>query len=188
MIAFQLVAGQNPDTTGSSNDGRVTWHRDWTPTTSTSATVAFDRDTSLLVPRAGHPRPQHHAWSVCSGSARRRTCPLTGPITCTATERSCATRTALTRSSSGSRLSRRQYNGYRSDSSRPDIAFQADAINYCHHQSPAGLALFDGHFHRRSVGRISQLGYVVLCRRHLARGPEPHRELWASLRTQPGSQ
>ena len=30
VIAFQLVAGQNPDTTGFSNDGRVTWHRDWT--------------------------------------------------------------------------------------------------------------------------------------------------------------
>ena len=28
VIAFQLVAGQNPDTTGFSNDGRVTWHRD----------------------------------------------------------------------------------------------------------------------------------------------------------------
>ena len=50
VIAFQLVAGQNPDTMGFSNDGRVTWRRDWTSATSTSATVAFDRTTSLLAP------------------------------------------------------------------------------------------------------------------------------------------
>jgi len=58
----------------------------------------------------------------------------------------------------------------------------------CHHQSPAGRALFHGHRHGESVGRIPQLGSVVLRRRHLARGLEPHPELRASLPTQPRSQ
>jgi len=44
------VAGQNPDTTGVANEGRVTWRRDWTSATSTSATIAFDRTTALLAP------------------------------------------------------------------------------------------------------------------------------------------
>jgi hypothetical protein len=48
--AFQLVGGQNPDTTTKSHRGRVTWNRAWSPLTTTDFSVGFDRVGSLLVP------------------------------------------------------------------------------------------------------------------------------------------
>jgi hypothetical protein len=48
--AFQLVAGQNPDTWTKSHRGRLTWTRNWSPHTITMLSAGFDRLTSLLVP------------------------------------------------------------------------------------------------------------------------------------------
>ena len=47
--AFQLVGGQNPDTTTKSHRARITWNRAWTPTTTTDLSAGFDRIGSLLV-------------------------------------------------------------------------------------------------------------------------------------------
>lgn len=47
---FQLVAGQNPDTFIKSHVGRITWTRNWTPTTVGEFSIGFDRTTSLLRP------------------------------------------------------------------------------------------------------------------------------------------
>ena len=128
VIAFQLVAGENPDTTSWSNDGRVTWIRDWTPSTSTSATVGLDRTTSLLVPSKdnlgpsisvggltglGPPPdiPQYRADNLYRYGAQLRHTHGTHAFFF------------------GFELSRRQYNGYRSDSSRPYINFTANGQN-----------------------------------------------------------
>ena len=48
--AFQLVAGQAPDTTTRNHQARITWSRDWTPSTTSDFTIGFDRVGSLLVP------------------------------------------------------------------------------------------------------------------------------------------
>ncbi len=48
--AFQLVAGQNPDTTTRSHDARLTWNRVWSPATVLDLTLGFRRVGSLLVP------------------------------------------------------------------------------------------------------------------------------------------
>ncbi len=48
--AFQLVGGQNPDTTTRSHDARVTWNRSWSEATVTDFSAGFNRVTSLLVP------------------------------------------------------------------------------------------------------------------------------------------
>ena len=48
--AFQLVGGQNPDTTTKNHDARVTWNRAWSPYTTTDVTAGFERIGSLLVP------------------------------------------------------------------------------------------------------------------------------------------
>jgi hypothetical protein len=48
--AFQLIAGQNPDTTTRSHGPRVTWNRQWRPNLASDFTAAFDRIHSLLVP------------------------------------------------------------------------------------------------------------------------------------------
>ena len=47
--AFQLVKGQNPNTTTGSHDGRLTWNRDWSPTTVTNVSAGFRRMTSRIV-------------------------------------------------------------------------------------------------------------------------------------------
>jgi len=51
--AFQLVAGQNPDTRTKSHRARVTWLRQWNAGTAMSVTAGYDRVGSLLVPDEG---------------------------------------------------------------------------------------------------------------------------------------
>jgi len=128
VTAFQLVAGQNPNTTGTSNDGRVTWHHDWTSATSTSATVAFYRDTALLVPEPGTLVPS----IVVVGLQGLGPTP---DVPSYRAENLFRNGVELRHTHGnhtfvfGYAISRRQYNGYRSDSSRPDIAFQGDSQN-----------------------------------------------------------
>ena len=48
--AFQLVAGQNPDTWTRAHQARITWGRQWTAATATDFSIGFDRLGSLLTP------------------------------------------------------------------------------------------------------------------------------------------
>ena len=48
--AFQIVGGQNPDTTTKNHRARATWNRTWTASTTTDFSIGFDRIGSLLVP------------------------------------------------------------------------------------------------------------------------------------------
>ncbi len=48
--AFQLVGGQNPDTTTKNHGARVNWNRSWSPYTITDVTAGYERIGSLLVP------------------------------------------------------------------------------------------------------------------------------------------
>jgi hypothetical protein len=48
--AFQLVAGQNPDTDTRSHAARLTWRRQWSAALTTDFSAGFDRVGSLLVP------------------------------------------------------------------------------------------------------------------------------------------
>ena len=48
--AFELIAGQNPDTTTKAHTARVTWNRSWGAATVTDFSAGFDRLRSLIVP------------------------------------------------------------------------------------------------------------------------------------------
>ena len=48
--AFQLVGGQNPDTTTKNHGVRITWNRAWSPYTTSDLTAGYERVGSLLVP------------------------------------------------------------------------------------------------------------------------------------------
>jgi hypothetical protein len=50
VLAFQLVAGQNPDTDTRSHKARATWAREWSAALATDFTLGFDRIGSLLKP------------------------------------------------------------------------------------------------------------------------------------------
>ncbi len=47
--AFQLVGGQNPDTTTKNHHARLTWRRAWTPATESELSAGYERIGSLLV-------------------------------------------------------------------------------------------------------------------------------------------
>ena len=47
--AFQLVKGQNPNTTTGSHDGKLSWNRSWSPTTTGDFSVRFRRMTTRIV-------------------------------------------------------------------------------------------------------------------------------------------
>jgi hypothetical protein len=51
--AFQLVAGQNPDTDTRAHKARIAWTRQWSTSTLTDLSVIFDRITSYLRPEPG---------------------------------------------------------------------------------------------------------------------------------------
>ena len=48
--AFQLVGGQNPDTTTKNHVARIGWNRNWSARTITDFTVGYERVSSLIVP------------------------------------------------------------------------------------------------------------------------------------------
>jgi len=50
VLAFQLVAGQNPNTDMRAHTSRITWNRQWSKATVTDVSIGFDRVGSLLVP------------------------------------------------------------------------------------------------------------------------------------------
>lgn len=56
--AFQLVAGQNPNTTTKSHDARLTWTYVKNAKTTLDATAAFSRNRTLLVPEPNAVGPQ----------------------------------------------------------------------------------------------------------------------------------
>ncbi|MGH9662512.1 MAG: hypothetical protein ACRD96_28445, partial [Bryobacteraceae bacterium] len=62
--AFQLVAGQNPDTTTRSHGARATWTRVVTASTNLELSAGFDRATSLLVPEPNAVGPSVTIGSV----------------------------------------------------------------------------------------------------------------------------
>jgi len=56
--AFQLVAGQNPDTTTKSHNTRISWQHTWSPNTVGDFSTGFDRVRNLLVPEPNAVGPQ----------------------------------------------------------------------------------------------------------------------------------
>jgi hypothetical protein len=66
LDAFELLAGQNPDTTIKSHSTRLTWDRAWSASTSTSLSAGFDRLHSLLVPEPNAVGPNVQMGSIIS--------------------------------------------------------------------------------------------------------------------------
>jgi hypothetical protein len=58
VAAFELVAGQNPDTDTKAHTARLTWSRAWNAVTATTFTAGFDRLRTLIVPEPHSVGPQ----------------------------------------------------------------------------------------------------------------------------------
>ncbi|MDX2181913.1 MAG: hypothetical protein SFV18_20130 [Bryobacteraceae bacterium] len=58
VTAFQLIQGQNPDTTTRSHSSSLNWTRTWNPTTILNAAAGFERTRILIVPEKNNIGPQ----------------------------------------------------------------------------------------------------------------------------------
>lgn len=123
--AFQLIAGQNPDTETKNHRARATWLRAWSPQTVSEFSAGFERVGSLLVPEPNAVGP------MVSTSGLSTLGPLGGiPIDraenlfrYAAQLRRTAGNHAFT---AGAQFTRRQFNGIMTDSHRGFFSFAPD--------------------------------------------------------------
>ncbi len=74
--AFQLIAGQNPDTNTQAHLARVTWNRAWSAATITDFSADFDRVSSVLVPEPNNVGPNVQVGGVFTNLGPSPSVPL----------------------------------------------------------------------------------------------------------------
>jgi hypothetical protein len=123
--AFQLVAGQNPDTDTKSHLARIVWTRSWDAKTVTSFSVSYDRLTSLL-------RPEENAVGPFVSPSGLTSLGPDGTIPLDRAQNQIRTAAQLRRTagahdwSAGFGLTRRQVNGEETDVHRGFFSFAND--------------------------------------------------------------
>ncbi|MBL8229574.1 MAG: hypothetical protein JNL98_13880 [Bryobacterales bacterium] len=123
--AFQLVAGQNPDTRTKSHRARITWLRQWSAASGMAASAGFDRVGSLLV-------PDEAAVGPMVSTAGLTTLGPTGNIPIDRAQNVYRFSLQLDQSRgphrlvAGMALARRQFNGIETDTHRGFISFSND--------------------------------------------------------------
>ena len=123
--AFQLVAGQNPNTMTMSHDARVTWNRAWSPATTTDFSVGFDRLGSLLTPDESSFGPNLFIRGL-EGLGPDTSVPIDrawNKFRYAGRARRVGSRHTVT---TGFEVVRRQVNGYESSSHRGGFSFRYD--------------------------------------------------------------
>ena len=74
--AFQLIAGQNPDTNTQAHLARLTWNRAWSAATITDFSMGFDRVSSVLVPEPNNVGPNVQVSGVFTNLGPSPSVPL----------------------------------------------------------------------------------------------------------------
>jgi hypothetical protein len=123
--AFQLVAGQNPDTDTKSHLARIVWTRTWDPKTITNISIGYDRLTSLL-------RPDENAVGPYVSPSGLTSLGPDGTIPLDRAQNQIRTAAQIQRAdghhewSAGFGLTRRQVNGRETDVHRGFFSFAND--------------------------------------------------------------
>jgi len=126
--AFQLVAGQNPDTDTKSHLARIVWTRSWDAKTVTNLSISYDRLTSLL-------RPDEKAVGPYIQPSGLTSLGPDGSIPLDRAQNQIRTAAQLRRTdgahdwSLGLGLTRRQVNGEEIDSHRGFFSFSSDFVD-----------------------------------------------------------
>ncbi|MBI3472174.1 MAG: hypothetical protein HY013_12530, partial [Candidatus Solibacter usitatus] len=149
--AFQLVAGQNPDTDTKSHQVRITWTRQWNAGTVTDFSTGFDRLGSLL-------RPEPHAVGPMVSISGLETLGPQSIIPIDRAQNLYRQAGGLRRSSgshqwtAGFHLLRRQLNGKETDAHRGFFSFSndfgRDAITNFRLGTPSQHIISIGDIHR----------------------------------------
>jgi len=152
VVAFQLLQGQNPDTTTRSHRAGLTWTREVSPRTVFTAGFRFDRTGSVLVPEKNNIGPQIFASNVLSQINPNNAIPIDraqNQFRTAAQVRRVAGSHTFT---AGFELMRRQMNGRESDAHTGAItfsnAFGNDAITNLRLGVPLVYFLGVGSLHR----------------------------------------
>jgi hypothetical protein len=124
--AFQLVGGQNPNTTTKNHDARTTWSRTWNPATTADFSVGYARVSSVLARDEG--------WNLPT-FLFSRTLESLGPTSSVPLDRAQNTFRYAGRLqhtsgnhtlNAGFETTRRQINGFESSDSNGAFSFRAD--------------------------------------------------------------
>ena len=127
--AFQLVGGQNPDTTTKNHRARATWTRAWSSVTTTDFSIGFNRVGSLLVPEETAIGPLIYATSAINFIGPGPSIPLDRARNTYRYGGRLGHLTGRHDLQIGFTAMRRQINGFDSNGHRGEIIFGADFGN-----------------------------------------------------------
>ena len=150
--AFQLVGGQNPDTSTKNHEARIGWSRNWSPRTTSNFVLGFDRVGSLLVSEETAVGPLVLMGFVIEFLGPDSNIPIDRALNRTRV----AVRTTHTRGNhnlaAGAEILRRQVNGYEAESHRGLFLFGSDfgrnAITNIRLGTPSLYQIAIGNMHR----------------------------------------
>ena len=124
--AFQLVGGQNPDTTTKNHNARVTWNRAWSPHTTTDVTAGFERIGSLLVPEETSLGPFFLFSRILQSIGPSSSMPIDRAQNLFRYGARLARNTGSHNLVVGAEALRKQVNGFESNNHRGTFSFRAD--------------------------------------------------------------
>ena len=180
LLPFELVAGQNPDTTTKAHTARITWERSWSARTTTHLSAGFDRIRSLLVPAKGAvgPAVSISGLTTLGPLAGHSDRPRAEPVPLWRAGATCERQAHVDGGlQPAATPAQRVRDGY---APRLFLLHQRFRARF-DHQSPVGHAEPEYSGDRQRQPRLSQLGHAVLRRRHLAGDAGAHAESRAAL-------
>jgi hypothetical protein len=124
--AFQLVAGQNPDTTTRHHAGQITWTRTASAATLLQGSLLFDRVTSLLAPEPNAVGPQVNFSNVFTTLGPSSSIPIDRVQNRFRYAGAVRQQRGAHNWYAGADLSRRQLNGTEVSSHRGNLYFRND--------------------------------------------------------------
>ena len=158
--AFQLVAGQSPNTTTQNHQSRLTWSRAWSPATTTDFTIGFDRVGSTLLPDESAFGP----WVRFGGDLTSLGPPGRFPVDRAQNQFRYAANTRSVRGKHtltfGFGLTRQQINGSEFQDHRGRFIFRSnfgrDTISNIRFGTPANYSIAVGSIHRGFRNWVTQ--------------------------------
>ncbi len=126
VMAFEFVAGQNPDTNTKSNNARLTWNHLFDARTLIDFTIGFDRVHSLLVPEPNAVGPQVIIGTSYQSLGPGATVPIDRQINRFRYAAVYRRQTGKHLFAVGSEVDRLQNNGLEASSERGNYYFRAD--------------------------------------------------------------
>jgi hypothetical protein len=153
VVAFQLVKGQNPDTTTKTHRARLTWSRAFSPNLLLDVTTGFDRNGVLIVPENEN---VGNSIFISGGALSTINGSTLVPVDRAQNDFRQGAKVRLQRGRHsftwGADLMRRQLNGYDSDNHLGTFSFRANFGN----DAITNLRLGKATTHFRGVGVLAR--------------------------------